>query len=72
FDGLYTLETRAAAREIGVVAAGYRSQTVAVTPGAFQTVNFKLESTDLELEKVVVVSDDSYERAIIARAVANR
>lgn len=72
FDGVYSLETRAAARELGVVAADYVSQVVSITPGSFQTVNFKLKSTDLHLEKVVVTSDDSYERSIIEKVVANR
>lgn len=72
FDGIYALETREQVKEIGVLLSGYFSETRPVTTGSFQNMNFALKPQTIDVDEVVVLSSDEYERSIIAKVVANK
>lgn len=53
-DGNYAMETRETVGEITAILISYETQTLPVTPRAFNTIDFKLTPTSTEVETVVV------------------
>ena len=67
-EGRYSLETRS--RDAKVLTAslmGYENQSVAISPGTFSEVNFRLKEDISQLKAATVRPDDRYIRSILRK-----
>ncbi|WP_294140603.1 DUF5686 and carboxypeptidase-like regulatory domain-containing protein [uncultured Sanguibacteroides sp.] len=72
FDGYYTIETRAEVSEIMAAYLSYERQVVKIKPGAFNTVDFKLEPVVTDLGEVTVTPGENPAHAILRNISKNK
>lgn len=72
FDGMYSMETREHVEELQASFVGYVSQTRKVSPGAYHTVDFKLQPQSFDLDEVKVVPGENPAHAILRNVSQNK
>ncbi|MCM1031159.1 MAG: DUF5686 and carboxypeptidase regulatory-like domain-containing protein [Oscillibacter sp.] len=72
FDGMYSIETREAVEELQASFVGYVSQTRKITPGAYNTIDFKLQPQAFDLEEIKVTPGENPAHAILRKVSQNK
>lgn len=72
FDGVYTLEVRQSITELTALLISYESQTKPVTPGAFNSIDFKLKQSATNIEKVVVKRTEDPAYGVLRKVYAHK
>ncbi len=72
FDGMYSMETREAVEELQASFVGYVPQTRKITPGAYNTVDFKLQPQAFDLEEIEVTPGENPAHAILRKVSQNK
>lgn len=72
FDGVYSIETREAVEELQASFVGYIPQSRKVVPGAYNTIDFKLESQSFDLEEIKVTPGENPAHAILRKVSQNK
>lgn len=67
FEGEYFIETREEVTELQASFVGYLPQVVKITPGAFNTVDFKLEPQTFDLDEVRVTPGENPAHMILKK-----
>ncbi len=72
FDGVYSIETREAVEELQASFVGYIPQSRKVVPGAYNTIDFKLEPQSFDLEEIKVTPGENPAHAILRKVSQNK
>lgn len=72
FNGDYHLEITYHADSIAAFLIGYRRVSNAITPGQFQTINFRLSPQKLELPEVTIIYSGNPAERIIREVIRNK
>jgi hypothetical protein len=72
FDGKFTIETKGPADSLLATFLGYNRQSKKILKGKFQTVDFELLSTSLQLAEVVIVPGENPAEKIMKEVVKNK
>ncbi len=72
FDGQFIIETKGMADSLIATFIGYNKQLKKVQKGKFQTINFELVPTSLQLAEVVIVPGENPAEKIMRNVVKNK
>ncbi len=72
FTGKYIIETKAKADSIMISYVGYRPQKKKIKIGAFQNIDIKLVSTNIELKAVIILPSENPAHILLRKVKAHK
>lgn len=72
FDGNYSLETRTPTDTLLFSSMGYRTFSIKVDKGRFQTLNISMQPLNLNLQEVVIVAGENPAEVLLRKVIENK
>lgn len=72
FNGDYFIETKSVSDSMVFSCLGYKTISVPITKGSFQTIDINLEQVDFQLEEVVVLPGENPAHTLLKKVIARK